>query len=109
MLQESENPGERFSSEGIALLAFATCTLMVSLVIISQSSDIKSRGKLGMRLIFPSLALLPAMPVAHDVPPFLLLAYFLVLATLQNFTATGFASTPALASILLEEAPTNKF
>jgi hypothetical protein len=61
-----------------------------------------------MRLILPTLALLPVMPVAQEVPPFLLLAYFLVLVTLQNFSATNFASAPTLGPILLEGAPANK-
>ena len=104
----SLHPGERFSREGVALLASATCALMFSLVIISQTSNIKSRRKVGMRLILPTLALLPVMPVAQEVPPFLLLAYFLVLVTLQNFSATNFASAPTLGPILLEGAPANK-
>jgi low temperature requirement protein LtrA len=103
----SLHPGERFSGEGIVLLACATCTLMISLVVIARASDRQSRGNIGISLTLPLLALLPAIPFAANIPPYLLLAYFLLLCTLQNFAAASLTSTASTTAVVLEQAPIN--
>ena len=99
----SLRPGEHLSRESIQLLASATCVLMFSLAIISLTSTAKSRRKSLAQLFMPALAILPLISSAESVPPYLILAFYLLLCLLQGWLMkSASARSLPLASIPLE-------